>query len=838
MSEVVNTNKLPRRISYPRLRAESKNRNITMSVPSKDAPPINKDHVFKMSYETRDIHAADISMGSMNVMNSLKEKLALKSATGSNYEVATKTPSRVHAMLNEQLGYEEEEREERFHSDQTRTVPSKVFQALQYAYPSSEDNAPGAQKEKRYQENSLKQEDEEEYVRFRSSQTNTVPSKVFKALQYSYPTKSAAPLDPVYQQMQEERSGHQPYRTDQRQYKDAYEEEDGYGRFVGNPTNKVPSKVFQALQYSYDTPQTIETNSDTNVVHNVDPGYLKYSNHVPSKSFQRLQKQYNDEKEKRSEAIPGDLQDAIDLLEKELDAMTSSKTNPVIMVPLNRGLNRGQRPSEELSPVCPAENPAVQVPLHAHSTKDGPLARNNQQLNQAISFAPPVPVRIDSKRFQHQPRMSTGEDVVYQAPVAKVQGLPQRPANQHRSTSNSQDDEVIQAPVAHLENGDHPVPSKISFKRGTKSDVVAVACTSESKIFKSVALRPRRHIDGKAKGSSSLSITHKSAAVRRNKDQRADSLDSSSSYSSIQERIPDFDPDTYVLTTKPPSVSSHGIRSDSSESAHSHSSRSSIGQENRFGEETPAAITHLSSHVSKSSNGNFGSEIAKPRRMVININGKARVSSASKHEEGTDQGIAVLSTGIRDQGLMQLDNSDTNYHENSASINHSGHSEENSIQNDVFVDPVPTINKSGKSIPLQSGKVDPHAENQVETSTLTDLQLTEINSEQLTEMYVENEETSSMCDYFQRLEENSTYQGKLSLSQEIWTMSPPLATLFPAKFCQTTLYLGTLCLATVYLATSGKATLCVRIVSLEIRTPTLPESLLFMFSLANRNNIS
>ena len=44
--------------------------------------------------------------------------------------------------------------------------------------------------------------------------------------------------------------------------------------------------------------------------------------------------------------------------------------------------------------------------------------------------------------------------------------------------------------------GDHPAPSKISFKRGTKSDVVAVACTSESKIFKSVALRPRRHLDG------------------------------------------------------------------------------------------------------------------------------------------------------------------------------------------------------------------------------------------------------------------------------------------------------------------------------------------------------
>ena len=78
----------------------------------------------------------------------------------------------------------------------------------------------------------------------------------------------------------------------------------------------------------------------------------------------------------------------------ELDAMTSSKTNPVIMVPLNRGLNRGQRPSEELSPIFPAESPAVEVLLHAHSAKDGPLARNNQQLNQAISPAPPVPVRI------------------------------------------------------------------------------------------------------------------------------------------------------------------------------------------------------------------------------------------------------------------------------------------------------------------------------------------------------------------------------------------------------------------------------------------------------------
>ena len=44
-------------------------------------------------------------------MTSLKEKLAAKSATGSISGLPKKTPSRVHALLQEQLGVEEEPEE-------------------------------------------------------------------------------------------------------------------------------------------------------------------------------------------------------------------------------------------------------------------------------------------------------------------------------------------------------------------------------------------------------------------------------------------------------------------------------------------------------------------------------------------------------------------------------------------------------------------------------------------------------------------------------------------------------------------------------------------------------
>lgn len=52
-----------------------------------------------------------MSVGSLNLMSSLKEKIAEKSATGGLSGAAKKTPSRLHAMLNDQLGQEEEQHE-------------------------------------------------------------------------------------------------------------------------------------------------------------------------------------------------------------------------------------------------------------------------------------------------------------------------------------------------------------------------------------------------------------------------------------------------------------------------------------------------------------------------------------------------------------------------------------------------------------------------------------------------------------------------------------------------------------------------------------------------------
>lgn len=52
-----------------------------------------------------------MSAGSLNLMNSLKEKIAEKLASGGVGGAAKKTPSRLHAMLNDQLGCEQEEPE-------------------------------------------------------------------------------------------------------------------------------------------------------------------------------------------------------------------------------------------------------------------------------------------------------------------------------------------------------------------------------------------------------------------------------------------------------------------------------------------------------------------------------------------------------------------------------------------------------------------------------------------------------------------------------------------------------------------------------------------------------
>lgn len=129
----------------------------------------------------------------------------------------------------------------------------------------------------------------------------------------------------------------------------------------------------------------------------------------------------------------------------------------------------------------------------------------------------------------------------------------------------------------------------------------------------------------KAKGNRSLIIRPPKSSARSqiahvNKDGRNDSFDSTSSYSSIQERIPDFDPDTYVITTKPPSVSSRGLRSDSSDSGQSLSSQSSNIEQLRLGED----VRHC---LSKSVEGKCSDQVQQfnsPRKMVINVNGKKK----------------------------------------------------------------------------------------------------------------------------------------------------------------------------------------------------------------------
>jgi len=153
--------------------------------------------------------------------------------------------------------------------------------------------------------------------------------------------------------------------------------------------------------------------------------------------------------------------------------------------------------------------------------------------------------------------------------------------------------------------------------------VVVVAYSAE---FETPWINPKAE---KPKGSRSLIIKPKSSS-RHSKDGRTDSFDSSSSYSSIQERIPDFDPETYVITTKPPSVSSHGRRSDSLESGQSFSSHSS-STEPRHDDENEHHVI-----VGGNSPSEVFQQLGKPRKMVINVNGRARLSESEKVADKQD----------------------------------------------------------------------------------------------------------------------------------------------------------------------------------------------------------
>lgn len=244
------------------------------------------------------------------------------------------------------------------------------------------------------------------------------------------------------------------------------------------------------------------------------------------------------------------------------------------------------------------------------------------------------------------------------------------------------------------------------------------------------------------------------------KDGRTDSLDSSSSYSSIQERIPDFDPDTYVITTKPPSVSSRGLRSDSSDSGQSLSSYSSFVEQPRYDEESSKSLSK--NYIAGDKNSGHLHEIDKPRRMIININGKMKGSESEKDARGKDgaKDCETIETGGMKQGAE--DGTMHVEYSNSAILkvklsNRPAREDENSekmpapladlqkmmnmIQNDdVFTDDVEKENvKHAVKYKINSNESELLGREKTETSKLRALKLEELNSEEM-EVFTENNE--------------------------------------------------------------------------------------------------
>ena len=206
------------------------------------------------------------------------------------------------------------------------------------------------------------------------------------------------------------------------------------------------------------------------------------------------------------------------------------------------------------------------------------------------------------------------------------------------------------------------------------------------------------------------------------RDGRTDSRDSTSSLSSIQERIPDFDPETYVITTKPPSVSSHGVRSESSESGHSLSSYSSNEPraEPRHEEEGTVII------AAESKDAEAPQQVFVPRKMVINVNGKARISEGEKNANAED------SDRMRSSALGSL-------HEVSTR-------DGNSVPeyNDVFTDDTKILKKTCESRlegnEYQAMEAIRSKSGEIETSQLQDITLERMASEEINEVFVHSNE--------------------------------------------------------------------------------------------------
>lgn len=89
----------------------------------------------------------------------------------------------------------------------------------------------------------------------------------------------------------------------------------------------------------------------------------------------------------------------------ELDAMTMTKmnqaSNPVITVPLNKGVQRNQRVSEDSGPLSPTEYHKIQIPLYKGMPNLSYQNQRNEESHTSQEMRPPVPVRTGSYLFHY-----------------------------------------------------------------------------------------------------------------------------------------------------------------------------------------------------------------------------------------------------------------------------------------------------------------------------------------------------------------------------------------------------------------------------------------------------
>ena len=344
-------------------------------------------------------------------------------------------------------------------------------------------------------------------------------------------------------------------------------------------------------------------------------------------------------------------------------------------------------------------------------------------------------------------------------------------------------------------------------------------------------------------GKTPLSINTRSSSNARSsgpfhKDARTDSYDSASSYSSIQERIPDFDPDTYVVKRRAPSMSSHGIRSDSSDSGscHSFSSHASGGQEPRFDEDTyrietrpsgpdrqnfrvgneqsgqQSQMNHnnresmMQSHLQPKQPSGILSQMNKPRKMIVNVNGRTRISESSEPKETDSDSSSeyqqpvqrinqqtVVMRPASDEGeapqhtisVRAVSDEQSHTSQSHCGGPHGCGETDDMKANEMKRMPTPLRNLQEMMGMMQAGEFEDkgskgengsqdtndfkggmihmirnEAENETEACQLKDLELVRVNSEEINEVFVENEESMSFSELLKDSSRDEDFRGE------------------------------------------------------------------------------